>query len=173
MSQRKLIRKKIQALLIAGAVVDDEKVFANRAFTYNADKLPAINIQTLTESAALWSVTTPTYKRTLKVAIICATKALKDIDDTLDDLIESIEAIIFADDTLGGLVENLRYSDTELNIQVGDGQVAAIAIKFDMDYYTDHPTAVENLDDFEKMHHEFKKGPDADVVLEGNDTIPI
>ena len=173
MSQRKLIRKKLQAILEDASIVEPEKVFANRSFSYHADKLPAINIQTLTESASLWSVTKLTYKRTLKVAIICATQANEDIDDILDDLIESIEAIIFADDTLGGLVENLRYSDTELNIQVGDGQVAGIAIKFDMDYYTDHQITNENLDDFGKIHHEFKSGPDADIILTGDDTIPI
>jgi hypothetical protein len=162
--QKKIIRNKIKELLMDKTSAGDA-VFSNRAITFSDERLPAINIQTVNESAELWSQAKKTYKRKARIAIICAAKANEDVDDLLDDMADEIEEILLLDESLGDTVETILYKDTQLNVEMGDGTLGAQLINFEVTYYTDHQPPIE--DSFNTMHYEIKEAHARDKIFEG------
>lgn len=151
--QREGIRDALATLLagITGVV----GVHNNRTRRLFPEELPAILIYTKSETAEIAIVAPREYLRTMKLAIEVVAKADDELDETLDDICEAIETRIFRNETLNGLVSDLKYSDTEIDfVPDGEQPVGAARLTFDCEYYTLAPDEQPNLDDWETSHIE-------------------
>jgi hypothetical protein len=90
------------------------RVYSNRELAIEADSLPAINVYTVEEDAAPFTASQKTYRRTLTLVIDVLAKNVDDavLDNTLDDLAESVEAALVADTTASGKAIDTRLTST-------------------------------------------------------------
>lgn len=152
--QRQEIRDKVVELLTGIAEVN-ERVFPNRARRLFEEELPAILVYTKSETGEIGVQAPREYKRTLKLAIEIVAKADEDLDNDLDDIAKEIETRLFRNETLDGLVSDVQYSDTEIEFEPeAQVPVGAARLTFDVEYWTEAPDEIPDLDDFEKAHIE-------------------
>jgi hypothetical protein len=170
-SQRKLIRDKVAALLLAGGGISGigTRIFTNRMRKVFASELPCIVIYSRTESAEINVAGPREYKRTLKMAIEIIDKyddvsedTLDDaVDDRLDEIAEEVEQRLMRNETLDGLAADLILSDTEIDFNPeGEQPTGAARLTFDVEYNTLAPIEQLGLDAFEQAHVEYTLQPD-------------
>lgn len=153
--QRTEIRNAIVTLL--SGISGVQQVYPSQTRRLYAAELPAILVYTKSEAAEIFIEAPREYKRTMKLAIEVVAKAGEedDLDNTLDDICKEIETRIFRNETLNGLVSDLKYSDTEIDfVPDGDQPVGAGRITFDCEYFTLAPEEQVALDDWSKAHVE-------------------
>lgn len=159
-SQRKQIRAFIVDLLkgIEGVAATGQAVFANRSRKVFPEEMPALIVYTRSEQAELGLEAPRSYERRLRVGIEIITDTKDDADspdDVVDDIGAEIERRMFKDETLSGLVSDVRLSDTDMETNSdGETQHAASRITFEIHYWTDAPEEQTDLDDFETVHSE-------------------
>jgi hypothetical protein len=142
-SQRKLIRQALKALLIAQATRAGARVFTNRAEALahkrGAGKLPAIVIYSRHEPAENYNEAPRTYKREPLIAVefVLSGAAATANDDELDDFIEEAEPAILNNPTLDGVAERMELVETEIGM-ASDGSelIGAGRVTFQYSYYT-------------------------------------
>ncbi len=159
-SQRKIIRAKIIEILkgIEGIADAGQSVFANRSRKVYPEEMPALIVYTRDEQAEIEIGAPRAYKRVLRMAVEIVTDTKDDAvapDDLVDDVTAEIERRMFRDETLTGLVSDVRLSDTEMETN-SDGETmhAAARVTFEVHYWTDAPEEQIGLDDFERVHSE-------------------
>lgn len=161
-TNRKTIRDKLVAVITAG--VSDfggsvnpalGRVFENRMKPIWEAELPAVNVYGINESAEIFNVAPREYKRTLAVRIDVVVKADENTDDAIDALTRKIEKILFMNETLDGVVSDVVLGDTEMELDTDGRSLTGLArMTWLVTYFTFAPgdEALENLDDFERMH---------------------
>lgn len=159
-SQRKIIRAKIIEVLtgIEGIASNGANVYANRSRKVYPEEMPALIVYTRDEQAEIEIEAPRSYKRRLRVAVEIITDTKDDAkapDDLVDDIAAEIERRLFRDETLTGLVSDVRLSDTEMETN-SDGETmhAAARVTFEIHYWTEAPEEQVGLDDFESVHSE-------------------
>lgn len=117
---RQTIRESVATLL--GSI--DATIHRTRAYPMTA--LPAISVQinnerTIHENRGPLNAA-PRYTREADLIIEVAHEAKSSVDDAVDDLVAQVEAIIGADVTLGGSVEESILTRTTFTVN-GEGDI--------------------------------------------------
>lgn len=154
MHSRQVIREKIKALLLNETAAGD-KVFTNRSRPVDDKDLPVIVIRSGPDRTEVRTESPRTYNHSFLVHIDLEVKQTqaKSAEDQLDDLAKEIEDILLTNETLDGLVEDVREPDTG-EPEISNGEASHIfgdmRVSFDIIYQSEHVEAV--ADDFEKAH---------------------
>ena len=163
-STRKQIRNAVVAWLKSGISDVGSRVFGNRSTKIWDTEFPLLVAFTKNETAEEWVSAPREYKRTLKLAVDVmvnlndpdedSAPGAKLGDDEIDDLCESVEqrmANFGSDPVLFDLVDDIRYSDTEIDHNPeGERPFIVARITFDVTYFTLAPAETEGLNNFEK-----------------------
>lgn len=168
--QRKLIRDAVVAALKAGnRTPAGQRVYPNRSSEIFANEIPCICVYTRQEGPPEVAIEAPRqYKRTVQLTLECIASADNPdlVDDKLDEFAESIEKLMFVDETFGGVASETYLGETE--IVIPDEQkktVGAIRMSFTLVYYQDLPAAPDGeLDDYLRSTIEIDPAP--------TDTVP-
>lgn len=182
---RSAIRAAVQTALL-NRTDASERVYKSRVVPWRERDLPAIAIYTPEESIAADSYTSAPrqLERTVTVVIEIAFKAATGVDDEADDIAWQIEKLLHKDETLGGLVSDLRLMNTLLELfETGDQTIASLRMDWDCVYYTNAPDDEDGqpYDDFLKLHarhnlegnvHEDNEAEDAVQVRTGEPFTP-
>jgi minor tail protein U len=115
-NRRKEIRDALVDTLIDADTAAGENVYPNRETPLWDSELPAILVYTIDESAEPRDANGRQYRRTLKITVEAKCEATTSVDDELDALAVEIEAAINANTSLGGLVYDLTYLNTDLSL---------------------------------------------------------
>lgn len=150
--RRQLIRKAIQAALLAADTSADTRVYTTRKVPYKRLELPSIAIYSLKEPVDPDSKNTAprVLTRDLAVAIEAVVKEGENVDDAMDDIALEIEQAMHIDPTFGDVCCDSLLSDTELELaEVGDQPVGRVTLLYTVTYMTGAPEAEDtDLDDF-------------------------
>jgi hypothetical protein len=168
MSQRKVIRDKIKALLL-GQTDAEDRIFTNRVIPNEVDELPVINIYTIEESSEIYNSSPMEYERSVTVAIEVIDSVDSEIDDRLDEMADSVEAIMHGDDTLESVASKVVYTGTQLTINSdGENLIGSLRLTYEITYYSYHGIDPTTLPDLETSVIQY--GPDVD---DDPDTEPV
>lgn len=172
--QRKLIRKAVIQRLKDANTACGQRVFGNRARQIFQNELPCLLVYTQKEPVEI-SVQGPReYKRSLQVAVEIVAKADDDLDDSIDDIAEQVEAAIFTDETFGDLASDTILGDTDIDI-IDDGEkpIGAAKILLTIPYYQRLPELVPaDMDDFKTATMVVDVAP-GDGQVESTDSITL
>lgn len=143
MHVRKQIRDKVKLLLAAHPGLAN--IYTGRVQPTHTAKMPFANVETGTESAER-HVDQWREVRTVRVYIRLYDTADEHLDDKLDNLAETVEALLGLDQTLGGLVEAWEYKgvepDTASAARVEEG---SLSLEYECKYLWTPTPAVNNL----------------------------
>lgn len=96
------------------------------------------------------------YRHSTDVVVECLAQIATNvaIDDSLDAFEEEVLKILLADDTCGGLADDLQLVESRSDIgDFGDRIIGGVAITFRATYYTTAPLdGTQELDDFETLN---------------------
>lgn len=137
MHTRQAIREALKTLL-TGLTTTGNNVYASRVHPLAAPKLPCLLIFTDIERSQYATINLPrTQARTLNVKLEAYVKGVTGCDDTLDTISAEVEAAIYSDITLGGLVKDVRVVsyDTQFSGD-GDQPVAVGLITAEVIYHS-------------------------------------
>jgi len=136
--QRTRIRQAIVARLLnqtsAGA-----RVFTNRVDPIPTQDLPALRIETNSETSDDIDLAQTSQNRTLQLLVVGLAKATANLDDVLDQLALEAERAIFTapDPTFGGIVETLNYQGAQIGFAGSLEQpIAEIRLAYSVVYLT-------------------------------------
>lgn len=171
---RKIIREAVKALLLNQTDAAD-RVYSNRSRPQNVNKLPAIGIYNVGDSAEVFDESPRRYRRRFNIAVDCYVKYSggEEVDDILDDLADQVEKAVFADTTAGGTVDDIRLGETsDVMVSVQREQTAMLTITWQATLYQDAPEAdADLLDDMTATHVDWDI-PDGDPV-DADDNIDL
>lgn len=143
MHARKQIRDKVKQLLAAHPGLSN--IYTGRVQPTHSEKMPFANVETGTESAER-HVDQWREVRTVRVYIRLYTAADEHLDDALDNLAETVEALLGLDQTLDGLVETFDYKgaepDTTSAARVEEG---VLSLEYECKYLWAPTPAVNNF----------------------------
>ena len=148
------VRQQIRDAIITqvtGLTTTGTNVFSHRVYPLQEGALPALMVSTLNESISASAMGTfgssTSIIRNLSVTVEGYVKATSAADDTLDTIAEEVEAALGDDETLGGLVEYIELSSTQLSFEGGDSDqpVGIVSLNYDVLYRTTHGDAAVNL----------------------------
>lgn len=138
-------RQAIRQAAAAALATVGPTVYQNRAEPFISTSwqqdLPALNVYTLDESAALaWDGGARTYKRVAQIGVEIAVAANESMDNALDNLAELVENAITQDDSLAGTCSELVLVSTRMGLK-GEGEqlYGACLILFEAVYYDSLP----------------------------------
>lgn len=174
MSARKEIRKFIQTLLTNGATGADGRVFTNRLKALEEERLPAITIRTMRETATRLNEAKVRYERILTLMVVCVARADDGIDDILDDMAEAVETIILRADVNNQfkngygehILNRIELADTDMTLDLGNSEFGGVAVTFNVNYDSVYEPTLDNLEGF---NVEVKAAGAADILF--SDTI--
>lgn len=127
-SQRKLIREALTNLLKANppAGVSVTSVFSNRVEAYHSDELPSVSVFTDDETATPRDTTNQRYRRALNVRVEIRTEVIGSMDDSFDEIADSVETTFLAQQGIAQ-AQGIRLLSTETGI-AGETSQTAIGI---------------------------------------------
>ena len=116
-----------------------DNVHTSRVYPHDEAHLPALSIYTTADVAEdEQQVIGNAQMRTLTTHVEGRVKSTTNLDGTLDDMETEIIAAIYADRTLGGLVKDIVYRDTEIELSgESDKPVGMIRLTFTAWYRID------------------------------------
>ncbi len=141
----------IKTLLVAGDTRAKKQVFVNRIRDITPEKLPAISVRTVRETATRLNETPVSYERSLTIGVVCIAAADDQVDDLLDEMAEEVSELI-----IGAEVHNtfewanrLTYESTDWSLEIASEEIGACMVNFIVEYDTRHDP---NLDDLEGVN---------------------
>lgn len=176
-SIRQHIRHQVRDFLVFGQIkssdvtLGEEQIFANRIRALHTDKLPCIQVSTLRESSERLNEAPVSFARKLTLEVICFAKADDATDDLLDGLAAQVEEILLTAFAAGAFldaagepyVNHLDLLGADLTLELGESEIGAVAIGFEIHYDSVHEPA---LDDLERFHIEVKTGTGATLLTD-------
>lgn len=135
------IRQSIRDALktrFTGLPTTGSSVYASRVRPLSSPKLPCLLIYTDNEGIDYVTMGLPrTQQRTLNVKLEAYVKGNAGYDNQLDDINAEIEAAVYTDITLGGLVKDVRVTGFDAQFSGdGDQPVAVGQITVQVIYHT-------------------------------------
>jgi hypothetical protein len=134
---RKSIRDAVASLLIAGSTSAGSNVFTNRPNRAWQSELPAIFIQSGSESANPRALNVTNYRRTLDLKIELKIEENDTTDDDLDALALQVETIMNANQLLGlsGTVTSVVYQGSDPTItSEGEQTIGVLVMNYQVQY---------------------------------------
>ena len=148
-SARKQIRAAIKAALMNKTSAAD-RVFSNRTdplldkatdIEGGTAEFPLLLVIVTDEDSELLDESPRRYRRTAKVKVEGTTNVGDNSDDALDDFADEIEAAMLADDSLGGLANDIRMTGTRMVLaDSGRKVIGGVTLSFDVEFITDAPS---------------------------------
>lgn len=186
-STRKQIRAAVVAWLTTKVPAVASRVFGNRSAKIWDTEFPLLVVFTKNETAEEWVKAPREFKKTLRLAIdVMVNQNDPDQDsppgsisgdDELDDICEVVEqamANFGSDPTLLSLVNDIIYTDTEIDHSVESEKPFLVArITFDVSYFDLAPKETEGLDDFENANIEMKLKGSTPQTVPAVDTVTL
>lgn len=167
------IRRKFVELLTDRTDVA-ERVFQNRARQLWPEELPAILVYSRNENITEFESAPRSVQRELRMAVEIVAKADEAVDDQLDAIAEQVEAIIQADDTLGGTVSDCLISDVEMGV-AGEGETVfgSAILTFRVVYFREVVAQPDELGDLETVNIQYDLQNSDVATIEAEDRINI
>lgn len=173
-SERKAIRYAVKSALLNKTAAAD-RVFANRTdpvmdqatdIDAGTEQFPLLLVFTRNERSEVFDESPRRYRRTAEVLVEGTLNAGDQSDDALDDLAQEIENAVLVDDTLGGLVNDTKLTNTAMVLgSNGRKVIGGVTLTFEVEYFTYAPAeGVQSLDDLEMV--------DTQYSLSGEQTDP-
>ncbi len=126
-------------------------VFSSRLRALQSEHLPALLVYTRSEAAEKFNEAPRELKRTLELLIEIKVDGLYDCDEVVDMFAGQVEDLIHRDDSLGGLVDDVLLSDTEIEFfNEGAKPMCVARLTFDVQYFTFTNTGIE-IHDFKAV----------------------
>lgn len=169
---RTAIRDYTTQLLKTGVVGVGEHVFKSRFRRLPQTKLPALLIYTRRDQANDRNISDAprVYKRHISLNVEVVGAATKGLDDTLDDIAREVELLLENDNTLGGLVHDLEYRDTQIELDGEQDPPLGVAVmEFMVSYEDDLMEPVTN--DLSAVHADWNLLTEPDEQNEAQDKI--
>jgi len=137
MNIRQSIRESLKTLL-TGLTTTGSSIYASRVRPLSSPKLPCLLIYTDAERTSYVTMGLPrTQERTLNVKVEAYVKANTGYDNKLDDISAEIEAAVYSDVTLGGLVKDVKVTGFDAQFSGdGDQPVAVGQFTVEVIYHT-------------------------------------
>lgn len=166
MNTRKLIRKAAMGMLV-GKTVAGTNVASSRPNPLSQrpsahggkEELPAIIIYTRSTKSEVFDESPRRYRHEAELVVECACeiKADEELDDQLDDFEQEVVDALLADDSLGGLTDDLLLTGSTNTIaDAGEKLLGAVIITFQAVYFTDLPESIiDNLPPLRTVHTEY------------------
>jgi len=111
---RHQIREQM-AIALTGLTTTGTTVYRSRVYPH--DTLPSLACYALHERIDDDMLTQGSKEvRLLEMMIEGRARAVTDLDDTLDQIAAEVEAVIYADTTLDGLVKDMRLEETTIEL---------------------------------------------------------
>lgn len=169
MKTRKLIREAAKAMLvnktIANANVASSRpnpLSQNPSAHGGTEELPAIIIYTRSTKSEVFDESPRRYRHEAELAVECALeiKSGEELDDQLDNFEQEVVDALLADDSLGGIAEDLMLTGSTNTIaDAGEKLLGAVIITFQAVYFTDLPESIiENMPPLDTVHTEYSLG---------------
>jgi hypothetical protein len=173
--QRETIRAAVCAAL-SGHTVAGTRVFPQRFLPLRNAELPAVLVYTLSEKVTPESAAFAprVLERDLDLIVEGLVTLTDGVDDDLDDLAESIETAMHADETFGDVCADSILEDTSIGIDAdGDKLIGSVALSYRVRYQTEAPVAPTTLDDFETAGVTYKQGADQADADDAHDVVVV
>lgn len=122
---REQIRKAIVAAL-TGQTNAGTRVYATRVHPAPITALPYINVYIDDDAPELESMNGNLTRRDLTVRVDIFAKHNTELDDTLDDMGASVEQLIAADETLGGIARTCEFSGASFDYESAAEQTLGV-----------------------------------------------
>ena len=160
MHKRKIIRNLFVEFLL-GKTDAGDRVYNSITFPTQESKLPAIIVYSEDETGEIFNTAPRDYLR--KVRIITEIKAQAnetELADTLDDIAEQIETIIFKKDDYDELqLEDIVLSESNMIFDLGKRPMGACKIVWTVSYITQIGIS-DIISDFKGADLEYSNFPD-------------
>lgn len=132
---RKAIRHAVAAALL-GNTDAGQCVYVSRMRPLSAEKLPAIFVYTLNESARVFTESPRELERTLTLGVEIIARADSGLDDLLDDIAAQVERIL-SENQYPACAADIVYTGAEITLgREGDNQHGSCVLTYDVTYYT-------------------------------------
>ncbi|WP_027367406.1 hypothetical protein [Desulfocurvibacter africanus] len=165
MHPRALIRRQVQALLLAHAglaALVGNKVFRSRVSPLPPGRLPCVLIYTDDEPASHKETAPRRYTRELALRVECLARLDEDLDDALDALAAQVEDCLLREELLDAegvsdLMHDIELTNTELGFSDAGEQLCGSArLSWTITYETELPEPYPSeLSDLRTVHTEF------------------
>jgi hypothetical protein len=133
--KRTLILSAVETMLLNNTVADD-RIYKNRAFNIQVDKLPAISLDVQSENAQPRDIRTSIYIRKLLIKIIATISSSDDYNTELDDFCLQIETLFNSNRNISGTATGCVYQGTELSFEPGTKTLAEATLTYEITYLT-------------------------------------
>lgn len=169
-----LIRKEIRAKIVEILLNKTDaqyRVFPSRILPVWEQELPAILVYANSDTREIDSQP-KRYRVDLQVVIQVIQKVSSKIDDELDLLGSQVEYQLDQDYSLGGLVEDIIHTSSELAMdKEGDTEIGKLELNFTCRYYQDSVADPEMLDDFDRLDTDWYPNDATTASVDTHDTI--
>ncbi len=168
-SQRKIIRKKIQQILLGKTDVKD-KVFTNQATASWDEDLPVIIIYPKSEVIEKFNQAPRELKKDVDFVLEVIAKgpeilegtAKPTVEDQLDDILEQIECALSPDQTLDGVADDHIPTNIEFEYEsAGSNVIGHARVTYTVTYVEHSPKSIDKqagISDFKTVVAEYKVG---------------
>jgi hypothetical protein len=128
------------AALLTGLTTTGSNVFQSRVQPLGESKLPALLISTNEEEIETLTMHNPAVlQRRLRVQVVAKAKAVDDLDDLLDQIMQEVEVKVYENQTsytLGGLVSGLDLESIDVEmVREGDKKFGEAVMTFNAVYF--------------------------------------
>ncbi len=183
-SQRKAIRTALVSALIAANTAAGARVYASRVVDWARIELPAIGVYFEREAVEVFEEAPRRYLHTAELRIECVAqlasvggpnskKVPQLLEDALDDLGDEVLQVLFRDPEVAETCRDSRLIGGEITVSKdGALHIGAFVQRWEVEFLTEAPAPVPDLDDLEVASVEWDLGP-PDEVIEAVDEIQI
>lgn len=167
---RKAIREKIVDIL-TGETDAGNRVFPSRVVPIWKEEFPAILVYTAGDTRSIFSQP-KTYAIDLQVRIEILHQGASGLDADLDDLASQVEYLLDQDYSLGGLVEDVTHTGTEITIdKEGEQLIGSVVLSMTCRYYRSSVSDPAFLDDLDRIDTDWLANGATTATFETHDTI--
>lgn len=131
------VRQQIREAAVAalnGATAAGASVFSGRTFPLSDENLPGLCVYALNEATEVETTGSASLLRELTIAVEGYARANSDLDDALDGLAEEIEVALGAAGRVGGAIDFVGPTSTEIEFADPGAEVPAAVIRLEFRY---------------------------------------
>ncbi len=152
------LRHATVAALKAGVPAFGERVYASHSIPKNERQLPCALVFTQGEQITDLAESTKHHKRTVRLVVAIVDHGHDAVDDALDGLAALVEAVMYADSTMGGTVSDVSLQQIDGPDLVSEGARidGTIALVYEALYDTEWQEPESALEDLETVRVQYE-----------------
>lgn len=183
-SQRKAVRTALVSALVAANTAAAARVYASRVVEWDRVELPAVGVYFEREAVEVFEEAPRRYLHTAELRIECVAqlasaggpnskKVPQQLEDALDDLGDQVLQVLFRDPEIAETCRDARLVGGEVAVRKdGALHIGAFIQRWEVEFFTEAPAPVPELDDLEGVGVRWDLAP-PDEVIEAEDSILI